>query len=41
MLNYIRVLLDNIFSKLATWKPPEATAAILLGYAYDIANTDE
>jgi len=39
--NLIIVTISNIFSRLNTWKPTEAVAALALGYPYDIDDTEE
>lgn len=41
MLNSIHVIVSNTFCKLAIWNRPEATAAVGLGYGYDINEDDE
>jgi hypothetical protein len=41
ILNHIHVALSNVFSRLATLKRPLPSAALILGYGYDIADTQE
>ena len=41
VINWIRVIMLNVYSKLASWHLDPASSIYTLGYGYDYDKTDE